>query len=302
MGNYFKGWYFKHQKDDMSLSIIPGTSAEGTFLQVIISEPEDKTASKIQDCRPWNFTGDASYFIPVEGPMVQKNTKEGPVVRVGQNCFSPEGISLNIHTEDLNLVGELMYDNLTPIKGDAMGPFRFFPMECRHSVVSMGHGLSGTLILSGRALDFTGGNGYIEGDRGRSFPHRYTWIQCNEKETSIMVSLARIPFAGVRFRGCICIIWHKGVEYRLATYNGVKIKAWTEGFIELSRGNARLLVEVLEGRDFAENFGRDLYAPQKGKMVRTIQEKLSSKARFRFSIDETVVFDLTSDRASFEYV
>ena len=55
----------------------------------------------------------------------------------------------------------------------------FLPgMECSHGVISMTHALEGALSINGRTLDFTGGTGYIETDRGRSFPHAYLWAQC----------------------------------------------------------------------------------------------------------------------------
>ena len=64
-----------------------------------------------------------------------------------------------------------------------MGPFRFLPgMECSHGVISMGHALEGTLTLNGAVLDFAGGTGYVETDRGRSFPSAYLWTQCAWRE------------------------------------------------------------------------------------------------------------------------
>ena len=95
-----------------------------------------------------------------------------------RQAFAREGLRLDIHGEGLDLMGELSYKNLTPLRSDIMGPFRFFPMECRHSVVSMNHEVSGNLFLNGESLEFRG-RGYIEGDSGKSFPENYTWIQCN---------------------------------------------------------------------------------------------------------------------------
>ena len=77
-----------------------------------------------------------------------------------------------------------------------MGPFKYFPMECRHGIISMRHTLEGRLKLNGKEIDFTNGLGYIEKDSGRSFPSSYVWVQANDfdEPCSIMASVADIPF------------------------------------------------------------------------------------------------------------
>jgi len=171
-------------------------------------------------------------------------------------------------------------------------------MECRHGVISMKHRLSGAVVLNGETFDFTGGIGYIESDSGRSFPTEYTWVQCNDfdRDCSVMASVARIPFYGLEFRGCICVVCIDGREYRLATYNGVKILCCERGVLELERGKYRLYVTV----DTRE--GLALPAPDRGKMSRVIRESLSCPARFRFMEGERVLFDGKSNCASYEWV
>lgn len=41
-------------------------------------------------------------------------------------------------------------------------------MECRHSIFSLTHTVSGNLTVNGRVLGFTDGVGYLEGDKGRN--------------------------------------------------------------------------------------------------------------------------------------
>jgi len=243
------------------LAVIPGKADDGAFIQVL--------------------TDNKSYNIPY----------------VGGNTFSSDGISLNIHSPELTLTGEIKYTNITPIRGDIMGPFQYFPMECRHSVISMKHDLDGSVTLNGETLDFTGGLGYIEADSGRSFPKTYAWVHCNnfEQNCSIMASIARIPFYGLWFRGCICVVWLDGREYRLATYHGVKILRCEPGIIELKQGKYRLLVKVDAGD------GHELVAPCSGVMTRVIRECLSCPAEFRFWKNDRVLFDGKSSHASYEY-
>ena len=137
---YFEGRYYKHQKDDKALSIIVGRTQtkqgqEERFIQVI--------------------TDKGSFKVPV-----QKG-----------NYFSDQGIALNINTPQLTLRGAVCYHKLSPIAGDIMGPFRFFPMECRHGIVSMRHRLTGSVVLDGEVLDFTGGLGYMEMNSPGPFPY-----------------------------------------------------------------------------------------------------------------------------------
>ena len=201
MSGRFEGWYYKHQTNGKTLALIPGKAEDNAFVQVV--------------------TDELAYNIPYS---LDEYSIDNDILRVGGNIFSKSGVTLDIQHPELTLNGEIKYSNLTPIRGDIMGPFRFFPMECRHGVVSMNHSLYGAAMLNDETYDFTDGRGYIESDSGRSFPSGYTWVQCNDFENcSIIVAVARIPFYGLKFWGCICVVYLNGREYRLATYNGVKI-------------------------------------------------------------------------------
>ena len=277
--NQFEGWYFKHQASSKSLAIISGKSLDSAFILVIT------------DCN--------SYLIPYPLKDYHKSESHQAFhIRIGDSIFTHAGIAININHPDLTLAGEIAYSNLIPIEYDIMGPFRFFPMECRHGVVSMNHNLKGTVILNGERLDFADGKGYIESDSGRSFPKWYTWVQCNafDSDVSIMASVARIPFYGLRFWGCICVVWLNGREYRLATYEGVKIVRCERGIVELKQGKYRLSIFV-EKHD-----GHVLPAPQSGIMSRFIRETLAIPARFRFMEGDCCLFDGASDYASYEYM
>ena len=270
----FEGWYYKHQANGKSLALIPGRAGDGAFIQVV--------------------TDDRAYNIRY--PL--SDYHKGKSIQIGGSIFSVSGILMDIQSPELKLSGKIKYANLNPIRGDIMGPFQFFPMECRHGVVSMNHELSGSVTLNGEVFDFSGGNGYIESDRGRSFPSRYTWVQCNdfEQNCSIMASVARIPFCGLKFWGCICVVWLNGREYRLATYSGVRILHCEPGVIELGQGKYRLSVTV------EKQGGHELAAPHTGSMSHIIRENLSCSARFRFAVGNQVLFEGQSNHASYEYM
>ena len=269
----FEGWYYKHQTKDHTLALIPGRAKDHAFLQVVT------------DQKAYNITYPLSAY------------QRGDTLQIGGNAFSRHAAKLDIHHPDLTLKGELHYGPLSPIRGDIMGPFRHFPMECHHGILSMDHSLSGTLTLSETPIDFTGGRGYIESDSGCSFPAGYTWVQCNDFDAncSIMAAVAKIPFYGLKFWGTICVVFFNGREYRLATYKGVKILRCEPGIIELKQGKYHLSVTV-EVRP-----GQSLPAPTSGKMSRRIRETLSCPAHFRFTEGSHVLFEGKSERASYEY-
>lgn len=270
----FEGWYFKHQKENRMLALIPGRSRDGAFVQVVTQAGTYKADFPI-----------AAY-------------RKGGILKVGDSSFSPAGVELNLHTPELELTGRITYGPCTPLASDIMGPFRFFPMACRHRVVSMSHGLFGQVHINGALWDFDGGKGYIEGDSGHSFPTQYAWVQCNDFSgtDSVTLSIARIPFGGLRFMGCIAALWLDGREYRLATYHGAVIRSLQKDRLELEQGSLRLLVEP------ESTHGHTLAAPQRGAMSRIVREAPCVTARFRFWSGKTLLFDAVSAMASFEYV
>ena len=180
-----------------------------------------------------------------------------------------------------------------------MGPFRFFSgMQCSHGVISMGHSLEGTLELNGERLDFSNGTGYIETDRGCSFPSAYLWTQCvwNRAESgSLMLAIAAVPLPIGGFTGCICSVFYSGREYRLATYKGAKIEAWSPSGAVIRQGRHRLEAKLLNERKQA------LRAPVEGRMERTIHESLCAEVRYRFWRGKDLLFQHTGLNASFEY-
>ncbi|MGI6561471.1 MAG: tocopherol cyclase family protein [Clostridia bacterium] len=268
--NRFEGWYFKHQSKDKTVAFIPGFARCGSFVQVI--------------------TDNGSYHFDVK----KLNIYKGGIV--ADKCiFSTKGSYIDLP----GIKGEIRYGPLTPLRSDIMGPFRFFPMECRHGVISMMHSLCGTLCMEGEKVSFDGGTGYMESDSGTSFPSSYRWIQCNrfDRPLSIMLSIAEIPFLGFHFTGCLCAIVTEDKEYRLATYKGVKILSDEENRIVLSQGRFTLRIDLL---DIPEGFS--LRSPLFGRMDGTIKESNRVRARFCFKEKGRVVFDSESGDAGYEYV
>lgn len=283
MNNYFKGWYFKAQNDKQTVAIIPAIHIDGKG---------EKSASIqiISDNGVWNIR------FPYEQFSCRRNKLQ---VKIGENIFSNQGLTINSKTDEVTACGNLKFGPLSPICYDIMGPFRYVPfMECRHSVFSMTNTVNGCLSINGHSYRFDNDAGYIEGDRGRSFPKAYAWTQCNffdESPCSIMLSVADIPLGAIHFTGIIgVILWH-GKEYRIATYLGAKVAYIGNGKIAVSQGRLKLTATLIKKQD------NPLYAPVRGGMKRLIRESLSCTARYSFEEDGKTLFDFNTDRASFEY-
>ena len=284
-GPYFEGWYLKCR------------TAQGEALALIPAYHVDRQGRRTASLQV--ITGEGSWWL--EYPGTEFRMERAPFrVTMGPNTFGEKGVTVQVKQPGLSLHGTLIHGGLMTLKSDIMGPFRFLSgMECSHSVVSMGHHLAGELNLNGKNMDFSGGWGYIESDRGCSFPDTYLWTQCSwqgPSPTGLVLAIATIPLSKrLRFTGCICAICHNRQEYRMATYKGVKIREWSDSGVELVQGRYRLRVDVLE------KAGQPLRAPANGVMKRTIHESLCSKVRCRFRVGDRLLFDRIDGCAGHEY-
>lgn len=266
----FEGWYFQHRADDNMVAFIPGRAESGAFIQMI--------------------TNKESRQFEVDNLWVEEET-----IYAGDCIFSPQGCTIDLPSVN----GKITYGKFKKLKNDIMGPFQYLPMECRHGVISMSHSLNGTLVIDGEEYCFDNGIGYIEKDKGISFPSSYLWLQCNDfpKSCSIMLAIANIPFCATNFRGCICAIMYGNQEYRLATYNGVRIHTADPQHICLSQNKLLLEVDVKPTHS-----GHPLQSPINGKMSGIIKESSKADIRIRLWKKGEQIFDLQSNNAAYEYV
>lgn len=271
----FEGWYYKQRADDYMIAFIPGKADSGAFIQVIDSY------------------GARSFDMP-------DFYAHGDTVRTGNCIFSPRGLKVEIP----GIRGVLKYSGITPLKYDIMGPFSVLPMQCSHGIVSMYHKANGQLEVDGALRSFKNATGYIEKDRGRSFPRSYLWIQCNSfsvteavvqtSTQAFMLSIAHIPFLGAAFTGCICVLIYGGKEYRFATYLGVRITSDKDRII-LTQGKMRLEIVCYPLCD-----GKELYAPQKGLMSESIRESCDAYLKLTLTESGKESAELESRYATYE--
>lgn len=277
MSNYFCGWYFRCQSDHQTLAIIPSYHkvTEGNSCEI-------------------QFVTDTEVFH-IQFPYSDLE-KTSNCVRIDKNYFCADGITLNIQKQDLCASGKIRFGSLKKIQYDIMGPFAFLPfMQCRHSVYSMRHSVNGEVTINGISYSFQNAVGYIEGDRGRSFPKEYLWTQVSFQDGSLMLSIADIPFGGFRFTGVIGVVLLNGKEHRIATYLGARAVKITEEEIIVQQGRYRLIIKP---QDFS---GQPLHAPVFGAMKRTIHENPSCRVYYLFEENGGPLLRLDAHNATFEY-
>lgn len=277
MRNYFCGWYFRCQSDQQTLAVIPSVHQ----------------TKESKNCAIQLITQTQSFHVPFPDSDFQK---QGNQINIAGNRFGKEGIVLDIHTPGLLATGFVRFGPFTPIQYDIMGPFRYVPfMQCRHSVYSMRHSVDGELTVNGTPYGFHDAIGYIEGDRGYSFPSKYAWTQCSFPDGALMLSIADIPLGGIHFTGVIGIVLLHRKEYRLATYLGAKAVKIDPDEIIVRQGHYSLSVKP------QEKFGHPLRAPVGGAMVRTIHEHPSCKVLYLFEENGIPLLVLDAPNAAFEY-
>lgn len=300
---YFEGWYFKLQVNNQVIAFIPGIHIDSTgrisaFIQVIMNEN--------------------SYYIPYDMEYCKIYSKK-MLIKIGNSIFYKKGMILDIESVDITIKGHVRFGILHPINYTIMGIFKYFPfMECRHEIISMKHSLNGKLMINNKSLILDGGIGYLEKDKGNSFPKSYIWLQCNrfiKEEAEIVFSLANIPYLKMNFQGSFCVIHYKGIEYRFATYLGVSIyrSSWNEIYLKQGFYRLRIKFEMIDDLipsnsiDLSKindltSFSHTLLAPIAGEMLKNIHEHHFCNARFTLFKKHKLVFDLSSNEASLEIV
>ncbi len=279
MRKYFCGWYFKCQSDTQTLAIIPAVHK----------------SRKQRSCSIQIITDSNAFCVDYPYERFRKE-KTSFYMNIAENHFGSDGMQLNIDTPEISVAGAVRFGILSPIRYDIMGPFRYVPfMECRHSVVSMQHTVNGTLTVNNTQYYFKDSVGYIEGDRGYSFPKVYAWTQCCFDGGSLMLSVADIPLGSFRFTGVIGVIHWQGKEYRLATYLGAKAVKIEKGTLVIRQGDTVFQAKLIE------KHAHPLRAPVSGSMSRTIHESAACRAAYCFHKNEQTIFSFETAKASFEY-
>lgn len=274
---YFEGWYIK----------CAGTEP----LAIILAIHRDAQGTQTQSVQL--ISRNQTWEMPLENLAYSRK----PLSAMGKGVtFSENGLILDLEQGELRIRGSVAFSHRIRPAYDIMGPFSAVPgMQCRHSVFHLSMRVCGKLEIGGRTFVFHNSPGYLEGDRGRSFPQKYVWTQAPGKKTSVFLSVADIPLGSLHFNGCIADVWFEGKEYRLATYLGCRIVSVEKGTVRIAQGPYTLEAKLLKRQ------AHPLKAPLSGEMTRVIHESVACRARYTFCRAGEVLFSFESDLAGFEY-
>lgn len=286
--NYFEGWYYKVISgcQENILAIIPGVSYGNTpkeahaFIQVINGTT----------CETYYFNYALYQFW-----FSEKAFK----ITIGDNIFTNNYIYLNLSKNKTAITGRLVFHHIVPFPKTLkypgiMGPYSFMPfMECYHGIVNMHHEVKGSITINNKLLDFSEGYGYIEKNWGKSFPQSWIWLQSNhftQEDTSIMFSIAKIPWFNHHFIGFLSFLRVKGKLYRFTTYTKANIESlqWDENHLKVTIQDQEntLLIDALYTK------GGMLKAPIEGKMTREIFESITSIVKVRlYDKNKALIFE-----------
>ena len=277
MKGYFEGWYYKLADKEAQnvVALIPGVSfdKEGKNPHCFIQFLDD--------------SGISSHYFSYDIKKFSYSPSKAEI-NIGDSFFSPTKIAVNIDDKSSSVKGTLNFKDIKPwpvslFSPGAMGWYAFVPlMECYHGVLSFDHLIEGQLELNRKSIDFSGGRGYTEKDWGRSFPSYHIWIQTNhfnETGTSLMVSIANVPWLRKSFDGFLVGLWHDGRLYRFTTYTGAKIVTFEHDkekvVIHVQSKRCRLEMEV------SHKSGAALRTPVVGEMKGRLSEALNAETKIR---------------------
>lgn len=294
--NYFEGWYVKctDVENDLSVALIPGVSHfsdKQSFVQYNIHHKGQSYSGML--------TFGREDFEVVSEPYS---------IRMPKFVLSEKGVKASLKDEDNQIVLDFSFGNFLSIKQtmympSIMGPFEYLVMPCAHDIVSMKHEVKGTLILNGEKIKLSSAVGYIEKDRGHTFPSKYIWLQSNSfvenPKVSLSLAVATIEKSILKFTGLIAV-FHDGIkEHRYATYLGskleVEIDEGAKGFsVRLKNKSSSLEVKVRITNE------RELISPMDLAMDFPIKETVKSKVALRFKEKGKKAMTLTSENAAAE--
>lgn len=283
---FFEGWYYKLVSSDAAhaIAIIPGVAMD--------EKGEKQAFIQVLDGRKQT----AEYHKYKISDFFAHPTQHD--VLVGTSRFSLKSIELDLPALKGELkLGELYEWPSSWYSPGIMGPFSFVPrMECYHGIVSMNHSLSGSLVMNGEEIDFTGGRGYIEKDWGHSFPSAYIWMQSNhfsEEGISIKASVAKIPWMGSSFVGFIGGVLIHGKLVQFTTYNFSKLRkcAISDHHVEIRLENRRYVLEIdaerAESTVLASPIGGFMDGRISETMNAVLHVKLYDKRKKKYLLDDS---------------
>lgn len=262
---YFEGWYYKIANENMAIAVIVGICFEKenshAFIQTLdtISNQSQYIKFDISE-----FKYDKYHFH----------------ISLKNNHFYKDHIVLSLN-ESVKIQGTVNFGIMTSIKTNQymptiMGPFSYLKnMECVHSIISLYHQCFVDLKINDTHFD-TKAIGYIEKDRGHSFPKKYYWLQSNCYEESIgslSFAIADIDLKITHFTGIIMTLMIEKKHYYFASYLGAHVKEVSKDYIHIRQFKYDIHLYIEHQQPY------ELKAPKFGKMDIVVLEELKANIR-----------------------
>ncbi|GEK90872.1 tocopherol cyclase family protein [Alkalibacterium kapii] len=295
---YFEGWYVKASdpKKEFTLALIPGVAlfdAEECFVQYNLVYKGKTLSGKIT--------------FPIEEFTVVKDPYS---ILMPSFVLSKNSVKAHLKDDKIDLMLDLSFGEFLPLdkslySPSIMGPFEYLKMPCAHDVISMRHKVSGTIVLNGESITIASGMGYLEKDRGSTFPNKYVWGQSNifkEKEQcSVFLSVAEIDLSIINFMGTIAVFHDGEKEHRFATYLGanaeVKVAADQQSYVVKIKDAKKSLTAEVSLKN-----GDKLIAPMKNNMDYAIKETVKATISLVFEQKNKEPLHLNSEDGAAECV
>lgn len=230
--DYFEGWYTRlvNKEKDINYAVI-----------FAITKNEKDPHAFIQFYDGIKLTN-TYYRFDLSEFSFENNT-----ARIGDNSLSPS--QLQLETKDVSISVEF----LETIKLDkylgvdsAMSYMKYFPLVCFQEVNFM-NGLYEGVINNVNQK----GTIYMEKTYGYKFPKKWIWIQGNNFDTEINLSMScgYIPIFGLYQKGFFAVISYKGKTHQFGSYNlsRIKITLQENGVkVIIRKRRYKLVIEVLD--------------------------------------------------------
>ncbi|MCC5894806.1 MAG: hypothetical protein JJU16_05030 [Alkalibacterium sp.] len=296
--NYFEGWYIKtsDEENNLSIALIPGVahfSKNESFVQYNIIYKGQTFSGKIDfEREQFDVIGDPQTIV------------------MPKFVFNEKGVKASLENGSDRILLDLTFGLFLPIEQSLyapsiMGPLEYLDMPCSHDIISMKHSVKGKIVINGETVNITKGSGYIEKDRGRTFPDKYVWAHSNgfaeNREASLFLSIAKVDFGPLSKNGAIAIFHDGEKEHRFASYSG--------SFLNVEVNEDQTAYKVILTDPFKRleatvslSNGRELIAPMNASMDYPIKETVKSTISLIFKEKRKNPVYLNSNNGAAELV
>lgn len=288
----FEGWYVRVHDTSCSFAVIFG-----------ISHTKDDPHAFIQTLD--TITKQTQY---VRYTLKQVRICPYPFqLCIADSTLDASGMRLALMNCPIEMVGCMKFSQLQKLPRSIYSPTIMGPLsyrkelECVHTICSMHHHVSGDLQIQNRRFSLHG-DGYMEKDRGTSFPKHYIWLQsnvCQEEQASFFLALANVPIRSISFQGIISCLQLSNKLYRFASYYGAITKVVKRSehayMIIVYQGWDRLYIKVRQGKRY------ELKAPKNGRMGPKVFEGLEGEITIRLYHCHTCIHTLHFHQCANEF-